>query len=631
MRRAATIVVVAVAWVCTFPATAVCEVRQRHEVAEKYKWNLQHIYESDQAWQQAKDHLAEQLNKILGYKGRLNSSADVLLECLELDSSISKQLSRLDSYAQMKSDEDTRVAKYLAMKQQVQQLATEYRAKSSFIQPEIAAMGRQTIERFLQQQPRLQVYRMPLFDILRRKAHTLTETEERLLAQAALLASGPYSIYGVFSNAEFPYPRIALSDGTQAYLNKAGYAQYRAVANRTDREAVFTAFFGALNQFKETFGAQLGANVQKDVFFAKARRYGSSLERALDADNIPVQVYHALIENVTANLETFWRYLELKRRMLAVEHLKYSDVYAPVVKGVQLRYSYEQAKELVLESLKPLGPEYCQVVRRAFEERWIDVYPTVGKRSGAYSNGSAYDVHPYILLNFNGLYEDVSTLAHELGHALHSYYSNKTQPYATADYSTFVAEVASTFNEALLNRRMLETIEDEDVRLALLMNYLETIRQTVFRQTQFAEFELRIHEMAERGEPLTGEVLSKVYGQILRKYYGHAEGICQIDDLYSIEWVYVPHFYYNFYVYQYATSFTASTALSEQVLGGGKDTVKRYIDFLSAGGSDYPIALLKKAGVDMTSSEPFEQMTAAMRRAMDQIERILQNKDKRGS
>jgi oligoendopeptidase F len=313
--------------------------------------------------------------------------------------------------------------------------------------------------------------------------------------------------------------------------------------------------------------------------------------------------------------------------MLGVDTLKYSDLYAPAVKGIDLKYSYEQAQKLIIDSLKPLGRDYQKIVKKAFEDRWIDVYPTPGKKMGAYSNGSAYDVHPYILMNFNGQYDDVSTLAHELGHTMHSYYSNTNQPYATADYPTFVAEVASTFNEALLISKMLQEVKDDDTRLSLLMNYLEGIRLTVFRQTQFAEFELKIHEMAERGEPLTGDVLTKLYGDILNKYYGRDRGICQIDDLYNIEWAYIPHFYYNFYVYQYSTSFTASTALSEKVLSDEKGEVEKYINFISSGGSDYPIALLKKAGVDMTTREPFDKTMTVMNRTMDEIEAILAKKE----
>ncbi|MHC4569505.1 MAG: oligoendopeptidase F, partial [Planctomycetota bacterium] len=481
---------------------------------------------------------------------------------------------------------------------------------------------------FMRQEPGLKVYSMAIQDILRMKAHTLSDKEEKILAEAGLMAGGPSSIYSVFSNAELPYPEIELSDGTKAKLTKAGYGRYRAVPNRTDRESVFNAFWTTFDKFKATFGTQLYSNVKKNMFYARTRGYESSLHSALDKNNIPTEVYLALIENVTENLDSFHRYLGLKKRMLDVEQLKYSDVYAPVVKGIDLKYTYEEGKELVLDAIKPLGDDYRRVIAKAFEERWIDIYPSPGKRSGAYSNGSAYDVHPYILLNYTDQYQDVSTVAHELGHTMHSYYSNKKQPYATADYSIFVAEVASTFNEALLIHKMLEEITDDDARLSLLMNYLDGLKGTVFRQTQFAEFELRMHEKAEHGEPLTGDALTELYGEILKKYYGHEKGICHIDDLYTVEWAYIPHFYYDFYVYQYSTSFTASTALAEKVLGKEAGAVEKYIEFLSAGGSDYPIALLKEAGVDMTTAGPFNKTMAAMNRTMDEIEAISEKKGK---
>jgi len=600
--------------------------RERSEVSVTYKWKLEDLYSSDEAWNKAKQELAAQFDEVSGYQGKLAGSASELLACLEFDSRVSKEFGRLYSYASMKSDEDTRNSEYLSMKQEMQQLGTDYNSKAAFITPEIAKMDKSKIDTFIGQERGLKIYKMALYDIQRKKAHTLSEKEEKILAEAGLLASGPSTIYGVFSNAELPYPEITLSDGTTAKLTKAGYSRHRASPNRKDREAVFQAFWETFTRFKGTFGTQLYANVKKDMFYTRTRGYESSLHSALDENNIPIEVYMALIENVTNNLDSFHRCLNLKKRMLGVETLKYSDIYAPVVKGIDLKYTFDEAKELVLDAVKPLGSSYGRVVEKAFDERWIDVYPTAGKRSGGYCNGSAYDVHPYILLNYNGQYEDVSTLAHELGHAMHSYYSNKNQPYPTADYSIFVAEVASTFNEALLIDKMLKEIKDDDTRLSLLMNYLEGIRQTVFRQTQFAEFELRIHEKAERGEPLTGDVLNEIYGEILKKYYGHDKGVCHIDDLYAVEWAYVPHFYYNFYVYQYSTSFTASTALAEKVLGKEKGAVGKYIEFISSGGSDYPIELLKKAGVDMTGAEPFNKTMVAMNRTMDEIEAILDKK-----
>lgn len=626
MKNVRNVILLLIAVVIFSHCQVLAQTRERAEIPDKYKWNLKDLYPSDEAWNTAKQELVERFDQVSKYQGKLADSAAELLACLEFNSEVSKEFGRLYSYAHMKSDEDVGNSKYLAMKQEIQQLSTDYGSKAAFIRPEIAGMDKEQIDKFIKQERGLRIYRMPLYDIQRKKAHTLSDKEEKILAEASLLADGPSSIFTVFSNAELPYPEITLSDGTKAKLTKAGYAQHRASPNRDDREAVFQAFWKTFDKFKGTFGTQLYANVKKDMFYTRTRGYESSLHSSLDENNIPTEVYLALIENVTNNLDSFHRYLNLKKRMLGVETLKYSDIYAPVVKGIDLKYTFDEAKRLAIDSVKPLGSSYARVVEKAFKERWVDVYPTPGKRSGGYCNGSAYDVHPYILLNYNGQYDDVSTLAHELGHAMHSYYSNKNQPYPTADYSIFVAEVASTFNEALLIHKMLEEIKEDDIRLSLLMNYLDGIKGTVFRQTQFAEFELRIHEKAERGEPLTGDVLTALYGEILKKYYGHDKGVCYIDDLYTIEWAYIPHFYYNFYVYQYSTSFTASTALSEKVLGKERGAVGKYVEFISSGGSDYPIELLKKAGVDMTGAEPFNKTMEAMNRTMDEIEEILDKK-----
>ncbi|HNS22051.1 MAG TPA: oligoendopeptidase F [Sedimentisphaerales bacterium] len=596
---------------------------QRAEIPAAHQWKLEDLYPSDEAWRQAKTDLAGRLDEVLEYRGKLTGSPVQLLACLTLNSEMAKTFGRLNSYAHMKSDQDTRNATYLAMKQEIEQLATEYSTRASFIEPELVALDAGTIERFIVAESGLKVYRMYLLDVLRGKPHTLSQQEEKILARAGQIADGPGSTYTVFSNAEMPYPEITLSDGTVATLNKSGYALHRASTNRQDREAVFQAFWSAMNQFRQTFGVQLYSHLQTHIFYARSRNYESCLHLALDRNNIPVEVYHSLIRNVRSNLDTFHRYLRLRRRMLGVEVLKYSDLYAPVVKGIDLKYTFDQGRDLYLDCLGPLGEDYRKAAQAAFSQRWIDVYPAPGKRSGAYSNGSVYDVHPYILLNFNGQYDDVSTLAHEMGHALHSYYSNKSQPFPLANYATFVAEVASTFNETLLIHKMLREIENDEVRLSLLMTHLDEIRGTVFRQTQFAEFELRMHEAAERGEPLTGDAFTKLYARIVRDYYGHDQGVCLVDDLYTVEWAYIPHFYYNFYVYQYSTSFTAATALAEETLSGSEDAARRYLRLISAGGSDYPIAILKEAGVDMTTPEPFQKTMAVMNRTMDQIEEIL--------
>jgi oligoendopeptidase F len=437
------------------------------------------------------------------------------------------------------------------------------------------------------------------------------------------VASGPSNIFGILSDADFPYPSVTLADGKSVKLDSSGFSLYRTVPNRADREKVMSTFFGSLGAFRGTFGATMNAQVQSDEFYAKARNYQSALEASLDGANIPTSVYTRLIDGVNRNLPTFHRYLALRKRMMGLPELHYYDLYAPLVASVDLNYTAEQAEQHVMASLQPLGDDYETAAKRAFSERWIDMYPTPGKRSGAYSNSGAYDVHPFMLLNYNGKYNDVSTVAHELGHTMQSYFSNKTQPYPLSGYPIFVAEVASTFNEALLIDHMLKTITDNDTKLSLLGNYLEGIKGTVFRQTQFAEFELRMHEMAEKGEPLTGDALSTLYADITKKYYGHDKGICIVDDYIQHEWAFIPHFYRNFYVFQYATSFTASSALSEKVLAGDPAAIRRYLAFLGAGGSKYPIDLLKDAGVDMTTDEPLELTMRKMNRVMDEIDKIL--------
>ena len=601
---------------------------ERGAVPTAETWNLADIYATEADWQQGKTAWAAKIDQIDAYRNKLSESADQLLACLEFTTEMSKELSQLYSYASMFSDQDTRESKPQGMKQELQQLATQFSAKASFIDPEIVAIDPQTIEEFLRKQPRLQIYRQYLDNLQRQRAHLLSAPEEKIVAEAGLISGTAGQIYSIFSNADLPYPKVTLSNGETVLLNAAGYSLHRASTNREDREKVFDAFFTALNGFRRTFGTQLDGNVKKDLFYARVRNYPSSMAAALDANNIPLTVYHSLIENVNKNLDTFHRYLTLKKRMLGVDTLKYSDLYTPVVADIDISYTLDQAQKMILEAMAPLGPVYVATLKEAFDNRWIDYHPTLGKRSGAYSNGSVYDAHPYILMNFNGQYNDVSTLAHELGHSLHSYFANKTQPYATADYPIFVAEVASTLNEALLIHKQLELIQDDDARLSLLMNYLDSIKSTVFRQTQFAEYELRIHEAAEQGIPLTGDKLTEIYADVVRTYYGHEKNICLVDDLYTIEWAYIPHFYYNFYVYQYATSFTASTALSQKILAGDCDAVAKTIAFLSAGGSDYPIELLKKAGVDLTTSEPFVMTMQAMNQTMDEIEKILERRGK---
>jgi oligoendopeptidase F len=597
--------------------------RDRSKIPDTYKWQLGDIYASDEEWRSSKQALVAELSHIEAYRGRVTESPQTLFRCLDLLSRLWKEFHRLYCYASMNSDLDTRVATYLAMEQEMSAIGAEFGAKSSFIEPEILKVEKATIDDFIEREPQLEVYRHNLYETLRRKEHTGTEGEEKIIADAGLMSDAPNTVYGIFSNADFPFAEIEMSDGTKVKLDQAAFALHKTAPNRNDRRNVFSAYFGTLNEFHRTFGANLYAELKKNMFYQRARKYTSCLEHALDSNNIPVAVYKGLIENVDANLATFHRYLTLRKRMLGVDELHYYDLYAPLVKDLDLHYTIEEAHSHVLASLAPLGDEYMAVAQRCFTERWVDVFPTNGKRSGAYSNGAVYDVHPYILLNYNGKYDDVSTLTHELGHTMHSHFSNNHQPYPTSHYSIFVAEVASTFNEALLLDYMLKTVKDDAVRLTLLGNYLDGIRGTVFRQVQFSEFELAIHERAEKGEALTGESFSELYDAIVKRYYGHDQGICIVDDEIKVEWAHIPHFYYTFYVYQYATSFTASAALSEQVLAGDKDATRRYLQLLSAGGSDYPIALLKKAGVDMTTSLPFELTMQKMNRVMDEMEAVL--------
>jgi len=599
--------------------------KERAEIEDKYKWNFTDLYETDEAWSAAKEKLAKDMNQISDFKGKLGESATQLLAYMQFSESLMKEGYRLYIYASLKSDADLRDSKNMARVKEIRQVFVEYGQKASFISPELAAIPESTMKQFIAEEPKLETYKMDLMDVYRMKKHTLTELEEGIMAKTGLITGTANSAFSIFSNTEMPRAK-ATFNGEEQELTPANFSVARSSADRELRQSVTKAYWDNYLKYEGTYGELLNGQVKVNVFRAKSRHYNSALEAAVKPNNIPEEVYKSLVKNVNNNLETFHRYLSLKKRMLGVDQLMYSDVYAPTVKGVELKYSYEEAQELILKSLKPLGKEYIDVVDIAFKNRWIDIYPTAGKRSGAYSNGGAYDVHPYILMNYTGQYNEALTLTHELGHTMHSYYSNKTQPFATANYATFVAEVASTFNEVLLNDMMQKKIKDDDMRLSLLMSMLDGFKGTLFRQTQFAEFELAIHEAAEQGIPLTGKTLTQMYGDITRKYYGHDKGICTVEDNIAVEWAAIPHFYMNFYVYQYSTSFVASQALAARVLEGDKEATKRYIDFISSGGSDYPIELLKKAGVDMTASEPFDKAIESMNSIMDEIETILNKK-----
>jgi oligoendopeptidase F len=597
--------------------------RDRSKIPEKYKWNLDNIYPNVAAWRAAKEKLAADIPQMRRFEGKLASSASALSDALDLRSQIQKELARVSSYASMLQSQDTRASEPQGMMQEIQQVATSYAAASSYIAPEILKAGAATIEDFIASEPRLKDYGFYLRDVLRRAPHTLSDGEEKLLASATRLSSAPRNMFNIFTNADFPHPSVAMSGGRTVKLDRATYQELRVSPNRADREKATSTYMRTVGSFTGTLGTAMNANLQSAVFFANARKYPTTLEASLGRGNIPLQVYTGLIEAMNAALPSYHRYLRLRKRLMGVDELHYYDVSAPLVPSAKLKYTPEEARDVILAAVATLGPEYVSVARRAFAERWIDLLPNDGKSSGAYANSGVYDVHPYVSMNFLGRYADVSTLAHELGHAMHGYLSNKTQPYLLAGHPIFLAEVASTFNEALLIDHMLRQNLDDTTRLSLLGDYLDNMRLTLFRQAQLAEFELRMHERAQKGLALTGDVLSKSYLDIARKYHGHHDGVCIIDDYVAHEWAVIPHFYTDFYVYQYATSYTAAAALSEKVLTGDEAAKKRYLTFLSSGGSKYPVETLKDAGVDLTTGEPLALTIRKMNRVMDEIEKLL--------
>jgi oligoendopeptidase F len=610
---------------------------ERGEIPEPYRWDLRDLYADENAWLADKTALAAELPRLAEFQGRLGGSAQVFAQAIAQLETASQRANRLHAYAEQLYDQDTRVGRSMQMKQEAAQTLTDLQTATAFMRPEVLALGRATIDRYLAAEPALAPYRMYLDDILRAAPHTLSEPEERILAGASTLAEAGQSIHSVFTSAELPYPEITLANGEKVKLDAAGYTRYRASPHKAERDAVFKAFWTRYGEFGRTLAATLNAEIQGHDFFRRERKFGSSLEASLFDYNIPKGVYTQLLSDVHANLPTLHRYLRLRQKIMGLGQLGYQDLYAPIVTSVELRYTPEQAQSLTLEAFAPLGKEYVDVLRRGYAERWMDLLPNEGKTQGAYSN-TVYGVHPYQLLNFNGGYEDVSVLAHESGHSMHSWLSSKHQPYATWSYSTFVAEVASTLNESLLFRHMLAGAKDDATRLFLLSSYLDVLRTTLFRQTLFAEFELWIHEAVARGEPLTGESLSKKYLELVRTYYGHAQGVTRVDDIIGAEWAYIPHFYLNFYMYQYATSMIGGMSLSEGIIGeqarrDGSATRNRdaYLRLLSAGSSKYPIELLKEAGVDMTTSQPFQAAMREMNGIMDEMERIYARAGSGGS
>ena len=615
--------------------TSFAEATERKDIPEKYKWNLADLFPSDAAWAKAKDDLTAKLPELTKHKGRLGKSAGELLATLQAMFDFDLALSRLSVYASSLSDEDVRAARPREMKQAAEELGTQYAAACSWIRPELVALDPAKVKRFLTAEPKLGPFRMYIEETLRRKPHTLSAAEEKIAAEASDMEHAGGEVHGILANADLPYPTIKLSTGESVRLDAAGFTLHRQARNRADRERVFTAFFGALKTYERTMGSTLAATVKAHLFDKRIRHFDSALEASLFQDNIPPAVYKQLLADVHRSLPALHRYLTLRKRMLGLDVLRYQDLYVPLVASVDMHFEPDEARAITLDALAPLGKEYTDALHAGFESGWTDYLPSTGKRSGAYSTG-VYGVHPYQLLNFNGRYDDLSTLAHESGHSMHTFLSYAAQPYPTADYPIFVAEVASTFNENLLIHYMLDRTKDDASRLFLLGTLLDGLRTTLFRQTQFAEFELAFHEQAERGEPLTGENLSASYLKIAREYYGHDKHVCQVDDLLAIEWAYVPHFYYDFYVYQYATSMVASTSLARAVRqeaqtsdpARGRPRRDAYLKMLRSGSSKYAMDLLKEAGVDMTTSAPFDEAIAEMNATMDEMERILDRQAK---
>ena len=589
-------------------------------------WDVSHLYPSVEAWQEAGKSIEAAIPGIEACQGKLGESAAKLEECLDHGFNTFKEYGRYNLYASLLSDENLSDQEAMGRDQAASLLGVKLGQAASYVNPELIELGEEKIAAFVAANAGLAEYAFYLQNVLREAEHTLSQKAEAVMAASGNVRRVPYQVYSTLTAAEVPWPTITLSDGTEVRLDQAAYTRYRSVPNREDRRAVFNAFFGTFKDYERTLGTTLGGQVQSAIFSSQVRDYDSALAAALSDDNIPTEVYKTLLSETNANLGTLHRYLKLRARLLGIEDLGYEDLYVPIV-GLDKSFPLAEGKDIMLTSMQPLGREYVAVVEKGIADRWVDVYPRPSKRSGAYVNGSAYDVHPYMLLNYNDDYESVSTMAHEWGHAMHSYLANASQPYPLARYAIFTAEVASTFNEALLLDSMLKRAKTDEERLYYLGFALEGIRTTFFRQTMFAEYELAIHEAAEAGQPLTGAKLTEMYGELLRRYHGADEGVTVIDDLDTVEWAYIPHFYYNFYVFQYATSIAASSLLAEGVLQGREGALESYLELLKAGGSDFAYELLKRAGVDMASPEPYRATFRRMNAIMDQIEAILDKRE----
>ena len=586
------------------------------------RWNLAALYPSVKAWADDAARLEAQLKEFAACRGHLGDSARRLKACLDAQADFTKRYARLEVYASELFAEDTGLPETQELSEKARILGTKLEEAISFVKPEILRLGKARLERFYARAKSLAIYRHPLDQILRSAAHTLDGNGEGIVAAFGLSEEAASSTHRILANADLPWPTLKLSDGKEVKLDQSAYTEYREAPKRDDRKKVFDAFWGAWKQFERTFGVIFHEGLKKDAIYTRVRKYPDSLARALDREHIPAAVYETLIAETNRNLATLHRYFRLRAKLLGIAgEMRYYDIYPPLVSSTR-KYPIDEGKKMMLEAVKPLGERYVAAMAAGLQNRWMDVYPRPRKLSGAHMAGSAYDVHPYVLMNYNDNYESVSTLAHEWGHAMHSYLSNAAQPFVTSEYATFVAEIASTFNEALLLEHVLKNAANDNERLLYLGSALENLRGTFFRQAMFAEFEREVHARIDRGEPLSGDKLTQIYGEILRRYHGDKEGVVKIDDLYSVEWAYIPHFYRPFYVFQYATSIAASSLFADAVLKGEPGARERYLELLSAGGSDYPYELVKAAGVDLASPAPYRAVVARMNRIMDEIEAI---------
>ena len=593
------------------------KIRTREEIPEEDKWAIEDLYASDDLWERELATIAADREYLAAFDGKLGSDGQTLFAYLERMEQVNVKAERLGNYCMRRADEDTRNPVYQAMSGKFMSVMVKLGAACSFDTPQIMAISEETLDGFYSACPALERYRRYLTNLRRRRAHTLSAAEEKLLAAAGEMAQAPDTIFGALTDADMKFPDAVDAEGNPHPLTQGTFVSLEESPDRVLRRSAYEALYDTLSDYSNTAAAILNAQNKQLKFFADARKYGSALEASLDATNVPVAVYDNLIEAVHQNLDKMHRYVSLRKRLLGVDELHFYDVYTPLLPGVDKQIPYDQAKKTVYDALYPLGEDYRAILKEGLENRWVDVYQNVGKRSGAYSAGAA--VHPYVLLNYTGTLDSQFTLAHEMGHALHSYLSNQHQNPIDADYVIFVAEVASTCNEALLMEYLLGKTTDKQERAYLINHFLEQFKGTIYRQTMFAEFERSIGRMTAQGQTLTAEVLSGEYKRLNELYFGPD---MVVDDRIAVEWARIPHFYYNYYVFQYATGYSSAIALSRRILKEGEPAVKDYLNFLSGGCSRSPIDLLKGAGVDMTSPEPVNQALQLFGQLLDEMEAL---------